>query len=99
MAAAEVVDLLMELVPDGGDALEKRAGTDALEIAQEIEGALMAAMEGTLANVLLWEQFLSTPAQVSAALASVLQTLVDEDPMLAEWLDSALVRFKKATAS
>lgn len=96
MSAREIVERMTELVPDRGAALEQRDGPRALAVAQEIEGALMSAMEGKLANVVLWEQFLSTPNEVSSAVANVVQALMEADPVLAEWLEAALVRYRKA---
>ena len=97
MSAREIVERMIELVPDRGATLEQRDGPRALAVAQEIEGALMSAMEGTLANVVLWEQFLSTPNEVSAAVIGVVQALMEADPVLADWLKAAMVRYKEAT--
>jgi hypothetical protein len=55
-------------------------------------------MEGKLANVLLWEQFLSTPGEVASALIGVVQKLTEADPVLADWLKAALARYKHALA-
>ena len=93
MSAREIVERTAELVPDRGAMLEQRDGPRALAVALEIEGALVAAMEGTLANVLLWEQFLSTPHEVALAVVGVVQALMEADPVLAEWLEAALVRY------
>ena len=98
MDAAAIVELMTETVSDGGTALEQRNGPQALEIAQEIEGALMSAMEGTLANVLLWEQFLLTPGEVASALTGVVQALMEANPVLAEWLEAAMMRYKQVAA-
>ena len=98
MSAREIVELMTELVSDGEAALEQRDGPEALAVAQELEGALMSAMEGKLANVLLWEQFLATPSEVALALCGVVQALMKEDPVLAEWLEAALVRHREAVA-
>lgn len=96
MSAREIVELMTELVPDGGAALERRDGPQALAVAQEMEGALMSAMEGKLGHVLLWEQFLSTPGEVALALTGVVQALMEADLILAEWLEAALVRYRQA---
>jgi hypothetical protein len=98
MSAREIVERITELVLDGGATLEQRDGPQALAVAQEIEGALMSAMEGTLANVVLWEQFLSTPHEVALAVVGVVQTLMEADPVLAEWLEAALARYDQAAA-
>jgi hypothetical protein len=96
VSAREIVDLMTELVSGGETALEQRDGPEALVVAQEIEGALMSAMEGKLANVLLWEQFLSTPGKVTLALTSVVHRLMEADAILAKWLEAALIRYKEA---
>lgn len=97
MGAREIVELMTELVPDGGVALERRDGLQALAVAREMEGALMSAMEGNLGHVLLWEQFMSTPGEVALALIGVVQALMEADLVLAEWLKEALVRYRQAT--
>ena len=97
MGAAEIVGLMTELVLDGGATLERRDGPRALAVAQEIEGALMSAMEDRLAYVLLWEQFLSTPGEVAAALTGVVRALMEADPAWAEWLEAALERHAQAS--
>lgn len=98
ISAREIVELLTELVSDRRAALEQRDGPQALAVAQEIEGVLMSAMEGKLANVLLWEQFLSTPREVALAVVGVVQALMEADPVLADWLEAALVRYRQARA-
>jgi hypothetical protein len=98
MGAREIVKLMTELVPDGGAALERRDGLHALAVAQEMEGALMSAMERKLGYVLLWEQFLTTPDEVALALTGVVQALMEADPVLAEWLEAALARYEQAAA-
>jgi hypothetical protein len=95
-AAQEIVELMTCLVADGPAALEQQAGLQAVEVAQDIESALMSAMEGKLANVVLWEQFLSTPSEVASVVVGVVRALIDADPVLAEWLEAALVRYKQA---
>jgi hypothetical protein len=96
MSCQEIVELMTRLVADGPVALEQQAGLQAVEVAQEIEGALMSAMEGRLANVVLWEQFLSTPNEVASAVVGVVQMLMDADPVLTEWLEAAWVRYEQA---
>jgi hypothetical protein len=97
MTAQEVVELMTCLVADGPAALEGQAGLQAVQVALEIEGALMSAMEGKLANVVLWEQFLSTPQEVALAVVGVVQALMDSDLVLAGWLAAALDRYRQAT--
>ena len=98
MGAKEIVELMTELVRDGGEAVERRDGPQALAVAQEMEGALMSAMEGKLGYVLLWEQFLTTPDEVALALTGVVHALMEADPVLAEWLEGALARYRQAAA-
>jgi hypothetical protein len=99
LTAAKIVELMQALVPDHGAMLERRDGPGALLVAQEIEGALASAMESKLANVLLWEQFLSTPDKVALALTGVVKRLMGTDPVLADWLAAALERYNEASTA
>jgi hypothetical protein len=94
--AQQVVQILVELEREGEPAFERRHGTQARDVAHEIEAALMAQMEGNLGHVLLWEQFLSTPEEVAPALVSVVRVLASADVVLAGWLDESLARYREA---
>jgi hypothetical protein len=88
---------MSELVADRGRALEQRDGARALAVAQEMEGALMSAMEGKLANVVLWEQFLLAPSEMEAPVTAVVGSLMEADPVLREWLEASLLRYEQAS--
>ena len=99
VSARGIVELMGELVSAGGAEIERRHGGQALDLLYEVQAALMAAMESDLSYVVLWEQFLLTPQEVELAVVSVVQTLMAADPVLAEWLDAALVRYREAAGS
>jgi hypothetical protein len=96
MVAREIVELMSELIADDGATLERRDGPLAGDVAREVQAALMSAMEAKLSYVVLWEQFLSTPAEVGSAVVSVVQALMDADPVLAGWLEQSLARYRQA---
>ena len=91
----ELVRLMTDLVPEGGLLLERCAGPVAVEVAREIEAVVMSQLEGNLGHVLLWEQFQQTPGDVAQALAGVLDTLMQRDPVLASWLEESLRRYQR----
>jgi hypothetical protein len=88
----EIVRLMVELVSDGAAAFELAHGSDSLGVAQEVEAALMARLEGNLGHVVLWEQFLRTPKEVADAVSGVVQQYVDHDLVLETWLQDAASR-------
>jgi hypothetical protein len=99
VTASELVELLSELVSAGDADFARLRGAQALQILHEVQAALMAAMEGDLSRVVLWEQFLLTPKEVDLALAGVIQAQMAADPVLATWLDEALERYRKAAVA
>ena len=99
MSVRAIVELLSELVSGGDADFERRHGAQALVVSHEIQAALMAAMESDLSYVVLWEQFLLTPHEVDQALVNVIQALAAADPVLAEWLDEALERYRQAAGT
>jgi hypothetical protein len=99
VSATAIVELLSELVSCGDAEFERVHGAPALEILYEVQAALMAAMESDLSYVVLWEQFLATPQEVDLALEGVIQALAAANPILSEWLDAALERYRKADAA
>jgi hypothetical protein len=88
------LELVAELIAGGPDAFVQAHGKDAFLIVQEIEAALMMPLEGNLGHVVLWEQFLKTPDEVSEALANVVQGYVERDVVLANWLNESLRRYR-----
>jgi len=97
--AQELVRLMTDLIPEGGQQLQLCTGPSALGVAREIEAAVMAQLEGNLGHVLLWEQFQQTPDDVAQAMAGVLDRLMQGDPTLAGWLSESLRRFQHEIAS
>ena len=93
--AQDIVQVMAELVSQGEDVFEQRRGGVALGVAEEIEAALVAQLEGNLGHVLLWEQFLRTPEAVASAVVSVLESLLNRDVILARWLDESLKTYRE----
>ena len=96
VTARAIVGLLSEQVSGGDASFAERHGAPALAILYEVQAALMSAMEADLSYVVLWEQFLLTPHEVDEALVGVIQALAAADPVLAQWLDEALERYRQA---
>jgi hypothetical protein len=86
------VRLLGEYVAQGEHAFEAARGAQVLACVQEIMAALMGQLEGNLGHVVLWEQFLQTPDEVSDALVSVVGALRCRNELFDEWLDEAWAR-------
>ena len=99
MSVGAIVDLLSELVSSGGAEFAKLHGAPALDVLYEVQAALMSAMEADLSYVVLWEQFLLTPQEVDEALVNVIQALAAADPILVDWLDEALERYRQAAST
>jgi hypothetical protein len=72
------------------------ADVEAEQLAQQIQAALVAQMEGNLGHVLLWEQFLRTPDDMAEAAIGVVHGLAERDAVLAEWLSAAWKRWQEA---
>jgi hypothetical protein len=96
VSASAIVELLSELVSGGDAEFERLHGAPALAVLYEVQAALMAAMESDLSYVVLWEQFLITPHEVDQALRGVIQMLMAADPVLNEWIEAALERYRQA---
>ena len=96
MSAQEIVQVVGELVPDAGTALEQTHGSQALSVAREIETVLVPHLEGNLAYAPLWRQFQATPQALAPALAGVVQVLLAADAALARRLDDLLVEYRRA---
>jgi hypothetical protein len=96
MSAQEIVQLMAELAVDGKGVLECQWGLEAIAWARQMQAALMDRLEGNLGHVVLWEQFVQTPDVVAPALVGVVQSLLDADPALAEWLDAVLEAYRRA---
>jgi hypothetical protein len=93
VSARDIVNILVALEEDNGAEIEHERGPAAVQIAREMEAALMTKMEQNLGHVLLWEQFLRTPTEVDAALVSVLHELMSRDAVLTSWLHDSLERY------
>jgi hypothetical protein len=92
-SARRIVEVLAGLVRSG----EPRGGAEAVQVAEEMQAAVMAQLEGNLGHVVLWEQFLRTPDDVSDAVVGVIQALIRRDPVFEDWLHEAWGRWQRAT--
>lgn len=94
MDVDSIIRLLSELISEGETAFARRHGKAALDVAREIQAAVMEQFEHSLSYVVLWEQFLQTPGEVSGAVAGVVRSRMDDNPLLADWLQVAWVRYR-----
>jgi hypothetical protein len=92
--ARQIVGLVAGYVVGGAAAFETERGARALEVTQEIMAALMGQLEGNLGHVVLWEQFLRTPTEVSEALVGVIEALLCRSPALSAWVEDAWARYR-----
>ena len=95
----EIVAEMLEYVVRGAVAFEAEHGPEASVVMQEMIAALMGQLEGNLGHVVLWEQFLQTPDEVSDALVGVFDGLRCRDLAFEEWLTDAWARYQAYAAS
>jgi len=93
-SARRIIDLLVAYVSRGAAAFEVEHGSGALQVVEEIMAALMGQLEGNLGHVVLWEQFLRTPDEVSEALVGVVEVLLCRSTVLGAWMDDAWMRYR-----
>jgi len=86
----QIVDLMAEYVSQGEVCFEAVHGARVLEVAQEMMAALLGQLEGNLGHVVLLEQFLRTPDEVSEALVRVIRESLRRGAVFADWVDEAL---------
>lgn len=94
----EMVDVMAEVVPDGGTALAHRA-PQALAPAQAMEAALAPRLEANPTYAPLWQAFQAAPETSKPLLVGVVQMLVQSDPALARALDGLFSDYRQATAN
>jgi hypothetical protein len=90
----QIVRLLGEYVALDERWFEAEHGDGALTVVEEMMAALMQQLEGNLGYVVLWEQFLQTPEEMSDALVNVVGELRCQDPAFDEWLVEAWGRYQ-----
>lgn len=95
----EVIDLMAAYVSQGAAAFEAAHSSEAARIAEEIMAALMGQLEGNLGHVVLWEQFLRTPNEVSEALVGVVEALLCQSDLLRAWMDDAWTRYRACSSA
>ena len=96
MGAQEIVEVVAELIPDDGVALEQAHGPQALVVARQIEAALVPRLEKDPAYAPLWRAFRAAPLQQAPALTGVVQVLLAADAALARRLDALLEEYRRA---
>jgi len=57
MSAQEIVEVVGELVPDEGVALERQHGPQALAVARKVESALVPRLESNTMYTAVWQQW------------------------------------------
>ncbi len=98
MSTQEIIQVIGEIVPDNGAALERQHGAQALTVAREMQTALVPRLMENPAYAPLWQQFQAAPQQMAPALAGVLQVLLAADAALARRLDELLAQYRRVAA-
>jgi len=97
MSAQEIVEVVGELVPDAGTALEQTHGSQALSVAREIETALVPRLERNTIYTTVWQQFRAAPdGEAAPLLVAAVETLLKADAALARRLDDLLAEYRQA---
>jgi hypothetical protein len=94
VSARQIVDLMAAYVDQGTASFELAHGSEASQVVEEMTAALMRQLEGNLGHVVLWEQFLRTPDEVSEALVGVVGVLLCRTAVLSVWMDDAWARYR-----
>ncbi len=92
----EIVTVLAELVPDGGTALARRVGPQALAHAQAIQGEIVPWLEANELTARAWQAFQQSPQAQKPKLLTVVQLILDDDVDLAARLDALLRAYQQA---
>jgi len=97
MSAQEIVEVVGELVPDEGVALERQHGPQALAVAREVESALVPRLERNTMYTAVWQQFRAAPdGEAAPLLVAAVETLLKADAVLARRLDDLLAEYRRA---
>ncbi|MBN2004801.1 MAG: hypothetical protein JXA21_15695 [Anaerolineae bacterium] len=93
----EIVDVIAEVVPDGGTALARRA-PQALAPAQAMTAVLAPRLEADPTYAPLWQSFQAAPEINKPILVGVVQVLAQNDAGLARKLDELLLAYRQAAS-
>jgi hypothetical protein len=93
----EIVDVIAEVVPDGGTALARRA-PQALAPAQAMTAALAPRLEADPTYAPFWQSFQTAPEANKPILVGVVQVLIQNDAGLAHKLDGLLAAYRQAAS-
>jgi hypothetical protein len=99
VSARQIVDLLGAYVGQGAATYEAEHGSEASQVVEEILAALMGQLEGNLGHIVLLEQFLRTPDEVSEALIGVVEALLCRSAVLRAWMDDAWLRYRACSGA
>jgi len=94
--AEQIVDVLAAVAPDGGAALARRAGPQALAHAQAIRGEIVPRLEDNALTVNVWQGFQQAPQVNAPLLTNAVQLLLSADAALARRLDVLLAQYRQA---
>lgn len=95
--AERIVKVLAEVVPDGGTALAQRAGPQALDQAQAIQGEIVPRLAANELTARAWQTFQQSPQAQATGLIAAVQLLLGADAALAQRLDALLDAYQRAT--
>lgn len=90
MAAADVVETLMEYHEDGEEAFRDRHGPGAVIAMRDLTALLSSELGGQLDYDTLWAEFESAPRETTPELIGILEALVEADPGLGDKLETLL---------
>lgn len=96
MDAREIVEVVGEIVPDDGAALEQEHGPRALVVAQQLRAALAPRLEGNPMYAMIWQQFQAAPEEKTKFLVLAVEELLQADAALARRLDTLLAEYRQA---
>jgi len=97
LSAQEIVEVVSELVPDEGVALERQHGPQALAVARKVESALVPRLERNTIYTAVWQQFRAAPdGEAAPLLVAAVETLLKADVVLARRLDDLLAEYRRA---
>jgi hypothetical protein len=98
MPIQEIVEIVGTYLGDGGATLERRDGSQAVMVAQDLAALLKAGLQEESVYASLWDQFEAEPQQTATELAGALEALIEADPALARRMEAFLEEYHRAAA-
>ncbi len=99
MSVREVVRIVRSYLEDEGATLERRHGSQAVTVAQDLATLLETRLQEETAYISLWDQVEVQPQQTAMKLAGALEALVEADPALARRMEAFLDEYRRVIAS